>query len=333
MTYFDPSPDRARACRLAMDESLVRSISQVVGAGDTASTAIPDERRVVAMLDYGAYFDLTLDLPGDAQISEDAKQAARERLRGRFPAGAAFVQASDDRPGISNLCERTYTPAELECLERWWDMEREAPIVLRPASDEMVETTGAAIEIALDHLAAAAPELYGEFLAIVNEIVLAQPEGSSYGGVTSMGLWGGFTLNAENFRTWQTCYGKLVHEMGHNLLFGYAREEPLVLDDPEKRSYSAVRGEMRPYDGIFHAAFVMAREAYAFDRLLVRNDREGSLNADDTELFDTMLAVAVNSFWGCAETLREEATIGKLGDEILTECEEYMRENFAFADA
>ncbi|MEZ5743374.1 MAG: HEXXH motif-containing putative peptide modification protein [Sphingomonadaceae bacterium] len=333
MAYLDPSIARARECREAMDGSLRTSIRKVLGRDGPTGDLDGPRKRPNDLLDYGAYFDLTLKLADGSAVSDAAKEAARAYLDERFAADGLFGDSMDARPVISNLSADCYSDVEIARMQRWWDMERESAIELAAATPEEFARTSEAIGQALDHLEAADPELYGETCALVNEIVLAHPDGADFGGITSFGLWGAFTLNARNFNIWPTCYGKIVHEAGHNLLFAYARQNPLVSDDPASRAYSHIRDEDRPFDGIFHAAFVSAREAYAFDRLLVRNDREAILSDEECALIEVQLTSSVNGFWGCAETVRRDGHVTALGDEILAECEAYMRENFSFADA
>src|SRR5690606_17433047 len=126
----------------------------------------------------------------------------------------------------------------------------------------------------------AAPALHAEVEIIVRDIVLAKPDGSNlidYGGASSFGLWGAITINVETHCDWTQFYRQIVHETGHNLLFAIARGEPLVKADPSLRRPSPLRDDLRPLDGIFHAAYVSAREALAFEALLQRHDDGGKL--------------------------------------------------------
>ena len=348
MAYFEPSIGRAQARRAEMDGALRASIEHVLREEETENPSDPsndrshhgptelqstDSRVAISMLDYGAYFDLTLDPPSDEPASQAEKDHARAYLRDRFADGTRFLDESSMRPRLRTLGSADFESPEIARLRRWWDIESDDPIDLAEPSSEETRASSQAIGIAFDRLEETDPVLYGEALALVNDIVLARPLGMQFGGVTSFGLWGGLVLNASIFRAWPMLYGKLVHEVGHNLLFAHARSSPLVSDDPEARAYSHFRDSQRPIDGIFHAAFVGAREALAYDGLLVRDDRNSFMNSEERELTETLLSVAVNAFWGCSQTLRSNGHPTELGDEILSECEAWMRDNFAFADS
>ncbi len=44
-----------------------------------------------------------------------------------------------------------------------------------------------------------------------------------------------------------------------------------------------------------------------------------------------MLESGVVSFWNCVDAVRRDASLTSLGEEILAECESWMRQNFALA--
>ena len=77
----------------------------------------------------------------------------------------------------------------------------------------------------------------------------------------------------QNLDWWQYI-PRLIHEYSHNLLFGIARNEPLVFNDPEERDESPLRQDLRPMDGIYHALFVSAREALAMRAILSHPDEK-----------------------------------------------------------
>jgi len=90
-----------------------------------------------------------------------------------------------------------------------------------------------------------------------------------------------------------------------------------------------MRGQLRPLDGIYHAAFVSAREAVALDRLLVRHEAEPCLDHVEAQRIEALLEGSVISFWQCAETVRAEAHLTELGEEVLRDCETAMRASFS----
>ena len=94
------------------------------------------------------------------------------------------------------------------------------------------------------------------------------------GGASSFSLWGALALNSEAHPDWWQYIPRLIHEYSHNLLFGIARNEPLVFNDPEERYESPLRQDLRPMDGIYHALFVSAREALAMRAILSHPDEK-----------------------------------------------------------
>lgn len=337
MTYFHPSIDRARDCRNAMDEALWASVRELLaGLASERVSARPDgaahDAEPASLLDYGAYFDLVLTPPAEEKVPADAKAAAIARLRRRLPAAERLKRPAEPLR-ISNFSAEYYSADEIERMRRWWDIEPANRMALTCATDAEFARSCEAIEIAMGHLRDSLPELHGEILEIVRDIILAKPDGSNlieYGGASSFALWGALTVNAETQVDWLQFYRQVVHEAGHNLLFGIAREQPLVLDDPSDRRASPIRADPRPMDGIFHAAFVSAREVLALDALLCRHEATGCLSADDAAMAEDLLQISALAFWDSVEAVRGGgAQLTELGDAVLSDCEAYMNATFA----
>lgn len=286
------------------------------------------------MLDYAAYFDLALaHFPG-VDVSEEATARAVSHLRQRL--AAKLPEAPLAPPRLSNFSVRFYTAAQLDQMRRWWDIEPANRMSIGEPSDDDFERSSAAFGIALTHLRNAAPELCGEVETIVRDVIFSQPDGNqliNYSGASSFALWGALTINCETQRDWTQHYRQLVHEAGHNLLFGLVRDQQFVLDDPVERHKSPVRDDPRPMDGIFHAAFVSAREALAFDALLILHQETQCLLEEDAGILEDMLEISVPAFWESLETLRTSASLTDLGVRILADCETYMSANFSFESA
>lgn len=344
MTHFSPSVERAHECREGMDGSLWSSVrdllaeltdGQVTGqqvdgqSGDSGSAAQPPE--ATNLLDYAAYFDLALAASAPVEVTAEAKSRAIEHLQNRLRV-AARSSASSAPPRVTNYSEEDYTAHQLDQMRRWWDIEPANRMAMTRATDDEFARTRSQIAVAMDLLREAAPELHQETEIIVRDIVLSRPDGTNlinYSGASSFALWGGLTINAETQREWMQLYRQIVHEAGHNLLFGIARDQPLVMDDPSERRPSPIRADPRPMDGIFHAAFVSAREAYAFEALLSRHDETGCLSSEDAVILNDLLELSVLAFWSAVETLREEAQLTALGEAVLADCEAYMSAQFA----
>lgn len=287
-----------------------------------------------AALDYAAYFDIAMAYPGGGELSEADKADAAGRLARRLRGAAGndrYPPVEPAAPRITNLSPEFYSPAEIDRLKRWWDIEPDNSLGLTAATFEEFEAARAWLPFAMRKLRDCAPELHDEIVAIVNEVVIARPDGSQqldYGAASSFALWGTLAVNAAAHDGWTRYYRTIVHESAHLLLFGLARQEPLVTDAPDRRHASPLRTDPRPMDGIFHAAFVLARECLAFDRLLCRHEETECLLPEDVASLESLLEASVVAFWECDERLRAGAGLSPLGEAVLGECEVFMRANF-----
>ena len=340
MICFEPSGERAAQFRRAMDAAVIDSIHRVLAgrlpADSQRSSDGLDIHGPLQALDYGAYFDLAIDRLGsvvDADAVSDATQYLTERIRTLQGASASLSQpaAGKRKPRVTTLSNDHYAPTEIDRLMRWWDAEADDGLYLAGLSAEELAEARGNVAHCFELLQQCAPELCAETLEVLGEIVFAKSNGeqrSNLAGVTSFALWGAALINSE-LEGWPLQFQTIVHEAAHSLLFAVARNEPLVLNDIEERIFSPLRNEERPLDGVFHAAFVSARECLALDRLLSWHEEEGRLSAEDAETIETLLKASAIAFWQCAQALRAHARLSALGDSILTDCETYMTQNFA----
>jgi HEXXH motif-containing protein len=144
----------------------------------------------------------------------------------------------------------------------------------------------------------------------------------SFGGVTSLTLWGAVTLNTETHRTPLEILEGLVHEGAHTLLFGYALDERLVRNPDSQRFASPLRSDPRPMDGVFHATFVCARLYLFYRRLLER--RPESLNGFDTRAIERKMAGLASRFDDGARLIADKASLTPLGEKVLRSTVDYM---------
>jgi HEXXH motif-containing protein len=133
----------------------------------------------------------------------------------------------------------------------------------------------------------------------------------SFGGVTSLTLWGAITLNTELHRTPLEIAEGLVHEGAHTLLFGYAVDERLVRNPDSQRFASPLRPNPRPMDGVFHATFVCARLYLLYRRLLERRPQ------------------ALPGFADGARLIADKAGLTPLGEKVLRSSVDYMSHDAA----
>lgn len=328
--------------RRAMDTALLTSVDAILDGHPAPDLAIETPRHDSASgaraLDYGAYFDIVVAELGASTAPEVIAEAAHylnrrgPTIRGTGTAAQSVSEAPS--PRITTLSGEFYSPAEIDRFKRWWDTEAENFLDLTAVATSELLASRKNIAFVFNLLEQCSPELHQETLAVIREIVVAKPNGSQrmdFAGASSFALWGAVIINAQEHGEWPRHYQTLIHEAGHSLLFALAREEPLVLNDIEERVFSPLRRQERPLDGIYHAAFVSARESLAFDHLLCWHEDTGSLSAEEVDAVTELLDGSAIAFWDCAETLRQSAQLSPLGDAILCECEDYMRANFALA--
>jgi len=171
--------------------------------------------------------------------------------------------------------------------------------------------------------------LAAEIRALVVLVLGSAPLTSelSFGGVTSLTLWGAVTLNSEVHRTPIQILDGLVHEAAHTLLFGYAADERLVRNPDSDRFASPLRPDPRPMDGVFHATFVCARLYLLYRRLLER--RPASLRAFDLASIEKKMAELASRFEDGARLIADRASLTPLGEKILRSTVDYMSHDAA----
>jgi HEXXH motif-containing protein len=173
--------------------------------------------------------------------------------------------------------------------------------------------------------AALAAEIRALIVLVIGSASLSPA--SSFGGVTSLTLWGAVTLNTELHRTPLEIVDGLVHEGAHTLLFGYAVDERLVRNPDSQRFASPLRSDPRPMDGVFHATFVCARLYLLYRRLLERRP-EGLLGFDPRAL-ERKMAELASRFDDGARLIADKASLTPLGEQVLRSSVDYMSHDAA----
>ena len=172
-----------------------------------------------------------------------------------------------------------------------------------PAAFSLLEQTDAAL----------AAEIRGLIVLVIGSAPLNPA--LSFGGVTSLTLWGAVTLNTELHRTPLAIAETLVHEGAHMLLFGYAVDERLVRNPDSERFASPLRSDPRPMDGVFHATFVCARLHLFYRRLLER--RPQSLHDLDPRALEQKITALAARFDDGARLIADKASLTPLGEKVL----------------
>lgn len=290
--HFLPSASRAQGLRRSMDAALWGSVS---------ARAKPT--------DYAAYFDA-------------AQESASPNSVPLWPA-----------PRVVTLADPFFSATEIASLCRWWDTEPLNALCLEPIDANALAQAQTQVHQALAQLALCAPEMHAEVCTTVTDIVMAQAGAARrmvFGGISSFAAWGAICLNQPLHTHWTEYFKQLVHETAHLLLFAMAREQPLVLNDASERHASALRDDNRPIDGIFHSAFVSAREAYAFNAWLnwQATQPPETVSSDDMTRVEQALECSVLAYWDCCDQLDAHAQLSELGHQVLGQTRAFVQDAF-----
>jgi hypothetical protein len=179
----------------------------------------------------------------------------------------------------------------------------------------------------LDLLKKADAELEAQVRGLAVQVVGASPDTRHhkrrFGGASSFMLWGMIVLNVREHSNLLDLIAGLVHETGHQLLFGLALDEPLVENAIEERYSSPLRSDGRPMDGIFHATFVCARVHYAYAKMIANLDDD--LNSEDRDSLKRRLFESRQKFFKGLDTIKEFGRLTSNGDRIISAASDYMR--------
>ena len=206
---------------------------------------------------FGAYVDLVLAL--FAERDDDAGAILDELLNSKptAPDALRIVTLDAELSEGQSARYRRLLSDDIACE-------------LEPLRREASAHAESRLAAALGLLRSGAPDLFGEFRALVREIVLVRPAGgqADFGGASTFSLWGALVLNAEAFGDRLDVAVSLAHEAAHGLLFGLALGGRLVENDDAERYPSPLRRDLRPMEGVAHATYVTARMAYALRTLI-----------------------------------------------------------------
>jgi hypothetical protein len=315
-----PSMERHRALDQRMRTRLADSLAYI--ADKCRSVIAFDERGFseaiagiraspVSALVFAAYGDLVLALDED-----DLERA--EVLLAEIPA----LVLSGARSGVHAFRDPAQDRA-FDRYERW--MNTAGSIRVLPLPETEARNFSRLLADAWQLLDRAAPALAAETRLLAREIVAAEggktKEGMIFDGASSFLLWGAILLNVSTHKTRLALLQALVHESGHNLLFGFCADGPLVENDDAERYSSPLRVDQRPMDGVFHATYVTARMHMAVKALL----DAGILDGAEREEAERDLALHEKGFAGGLATVRAHGRLTPLGEAVIHAAESHMR--------
>jgi hypothetical protein len=167
------------------------------------------------------------------------------------------------------------------------------------------------------------PSLAAEISQLIRQIVLVVPEKGGealFAGGSCYMLWGALLLNVDAFDDDILLLQALAHESAHTLLFGFASDEPLVLNDADELYASPLREDPRPMDGIFHATYVSARMHWAMATAL----ESGKLDRQESATATTACEDNCRSFFAGHDIVKQHGQLTRAGREILARAYDYM---------
>ena len=317
--FFLPSPAAAQAVDKTVRDRLVSSF-QWLGEKypclniDAAVLAKWQARPA----EFGRYFDLASAVHHDPDGAvSDENMAKAQRL-----ADSVHRGTTDAGMVIKTLSADHYDAVDIDCLQRWFDLEPENSMALLQLDPTEFAQASAVLNRALSCIETALPAFHGELTTLTSEIIFAKPGPDaklSFGGASSFALWGAMALNSEAHDHWWDYLPRVVHEYSHNFLFGLAADSQLVTNDPSELYRSPLRDTMRPIDGIYHACYVSARETVAMDAILARLGDLG-LGDEATTVESYCTAIQQRSlaaYHDCKNVLDEHAKMTELGKNIM----------------
>lgn len=180
------------------------------------------------------------------------------------------------------------------------------------------------VDRALAIIAAADPALAQELRGLVVRVVGAASAGDrTFGGASSLMLWGLLVLNVETYGNVSLLAEGLVHEAAHLVLFAHSVDEPLVKNPLADRFASPLRRDARPMDGVFHATFVTAR-LYRFYRRLQETLADG-VHGVPQALIESKIPTYRARYDDGVATIQRHGLLTDTGRQILAETDAYMK--------
>lgn len=267
----------------------------------------------VAPLAFGAYCDFVLAV--EAGEIGSAQALLQELAQTATHQGPLRVLALAD----------PRTDAAASRYQRLVDTDPQARFEIHPPPFALARDCELRIAQALAMLDRGHPELAAEIRALLREVVLAAGPGTPgapvFDGASSFMLWGAIVLNVQHQATVLDMVQALVHESGHNLLFGLCADGPLVEDRGTQRHASPLRPDPRPMDGIVHAAYVSARMHQALERLLAA----GVLDDGEAAIARQALSEHARHFCSGMHTIEHHARLTVTGRAIVDGAAQAMR--------
>jgi hypothetical protein len=256
---------------------------------------------------------------------------------------------ADDRAGLADLHDRLgsvltgttgpdglvrplsapwFGAAEIEILQAGFADDIGLTARLDALPPDVSEEASDTIHAVLTCMASEAPDWHDEFRALVHQVVLASSPGDrqTYAGASAFDLWGAILVNPSYQRGPLHLAMTLVHESSHLKLFHAYLDDEIVLNDPDERFSSPLRRQPRPMNGLYHAAFVLARMA-AFATAMMRARTASDVFGEGwREQFQSEAQSAVASFDSAYDLISRQGRLTPKGSALIREAAEAVQE-------
>lgn len=261
---------------------------------------------------FGAYVELVVALFDDR--AADARSLLDELLDNPpdAPDAARIVTLDDGELGLG----------QSERYRRF--VNDDVQFLLDPVSADERAAAMAVLNPAFDLLRNGAPAVFGEYQALVRELVLVAgrggPDGLVIGGASTFSLWGALFLNVGQLGDRLTAALSLTHESAHSHVLGLARGGRLVENDDDERYNSPLRRDPRPMEGVAHATYVLARMIYMLRSVIA----SGRLDTQEIDHAHDRLAQNLSAYDEGMATLLGGARFTPVGATAFEHLQLYM---------
>lgn len=326
---FFPDAGRVLAIDAGVRGRLADSLDTAFGVVEGAGLPLAALRELSAAIRAHAIRPGVIALYGDllpALMGEDEASLAGvvQQLAmpcWREPAGFRIVTLDDAELG----------PGMAERYRGHVQDDPEHVISLLPVEGDALREGRRRVAGAMALLAAAAPALHAEIDALINEIVLVKSQAGAgtlaFHGASSFFLWGALALNLAQHGSRVKLVEGIVHEAAHCLLHGFTLGGPMTANAGGELHVSPLREDLRPMEGLVHAAYVLARMHLAMGALLQPALlADGHVTAAERAEAAQRYAGAAQNFCDAQQTIAVSAAFTPVGAAVFAAARAYMRD-------
>jgi HEXXH motif-containing protein len=279
-------------------------------------------RRYIAAAKAGpvkpGFFALYSDLV-DAIFSED-----EDAFRSAAQTIATFDPRAVDATEAGTLSDDDLGDGMAARFGHRLDDDPDLPINFRPIAAEELKSARACLAQTWILLDRAAPELAHEIRCLIRNVLFVTSqspiEDFVFHGASTFYLWGAVFLNPAIHTDRIKMAEGLTHEAAHLKLFGCSLGAPLVDNDPAARFSSPLREDPRPMDGLVHAAYVVARMYYCFERLLASD----LVSTTERELLEAAKTRRRREYFDAMDIISAHARFTPVGRSLFDAAQAFM---------